>query len=121
MGLGVVVYMKFGTTIHWADFKIPANPAIRAEFVRGDLFWPGRAWSLRRSWAMKSKTLRRSFPGAVAWGGLLSGLLYIGATLTLLIAVDKNSISVLQGIVQAVSHMAGRSTCHGSLFRSHFC
>jgi amino acid transporter len=39
---------------------------------------------------------------------LLSGLLYIGATLTLLIAVDKNSISVLQGIVQAVSHMAGQ-------------
>ena len=41
-------------------------------------------------------------------GGLLSGFLYIGATLTLLVAVDKNSISVLQGIVQAVSHMAGR-------------
>jgi amino acid transporter len=32
----------------------------------------------------------------------------MGATLTLLVAVDKNSISVLQGIVQAVSHMAGR-------------
>jgi len=47
-------------------------------------------------------------PGAVAWGGVLSGSLYIGATLTLLVAVDKNSISVLQGIVQAVSHMASR-------------
>jgi amino acid transporter len=44
----------------------------------------------------------------VAWGGLLSGLLYIGATLTLLIAVSKGSISVLQGIVQAVEHMAGQ-------------
>jgi amino acid transporter len=44
----------------------------------------------------------------VAWGGVLSGVLYIGATLTLLIAVSKNEISVLQGIVQAVSHMAGR-------------
>ena len=44
----------------------------------------------------------------MAWGGVLSGFLYIGATLTLLVAVDKNSISVLQGIVQAVSHMAGQ-------------
>jgi amino acid transporter len=44
----------------------------------------------------------------VAWGGLFSGLLYVGATLTLLIAVSKDSISVLQGIVQAVSHMAGQ-------------
>ena len=51
---------------------------------------------------------RKTLPGAVAWGGVLSGALYIGATLTLLIAVDKNSISVLQGIVQAVSHMAGQ-------------
>jgi len=44
----------------------------------------------------------------VTWGGVLSGLLYIAATLTLLIAVSKNDISVLQGIVQAVGHMAGR-------------
>ena len=51
---------------------------------------------------------RRTLPGAVAWGGVLSGLLYIGATLTLLIAVSKDQISVLQGIVQAVGSMADR-------------
>jgi glutamate:GABA antiporter len=51
---------------------------------------------------------RKTLPGAVAWGGVLSGALYVGATLTLLIAVSKDSISVLQGIVQAVNHMAGR-------------
>ena len=51
---------------------------------------------------------QRTLPGAVAWGGVLSGALYIGATLTLLIAVSKDDISVLQGIVQAVSHMAER-------------
>jgi amino acid transporter len=44
----------------------------------------------------------------VAWGGVISGALYIGATLTLLVAIGKNDISVLQGIVQAVSHMAGK-------------
>ena len=55
---------------------------------------------------MKSETRPEHLPGAVAWGGVISGVLYIGATLTLLIAVGKNDISVLQGIVQAVSHMA---------------
>jgi amino acid transporter len=50
----------------------------------------------------------RILPGAVAWGGVLSGALYIGATLTLLIAVSKQDISVLQGIVQAVAHMAAK-------------
>jgi len=50
---------------------------------------------------------RRTLPGAVAWGGLLSGSLYIAATLTLLIAVGK-SVNVLQGVVQAVTGMAAR-------------
>jgi amino acid transporter len=50
---------------------------------------------------------RRTLPGAVAWGGVLSGALYVGATLTLLVAVGKN-VNVLQGIVQAVTHMAER-------------
>jgi amino acid transporter len=39
---------------------------------------------------------------------MISGLLYIGVTLTLLIALSKNEISVLQGVVQAVAHMAKR-------------
>jgi amino acid transporter len=51
---------------------------------------------------------QKILPGSVAWGGVISGLLYIGATLTLLIAIGKNDISVLQGIVQAVSHMASK-------------
>ena len=50
---------------------------------------------------------RRTLPGAVALGGVISGALYVGATLTLLIAIGKN-VNVLQGVVQAVSHMAGR-------------
>jgi len=53
----------------------------------------------------------------VAWGGILSGALYIGATLTLLVAVGKNDINVLQGIVQAVSHMPATLAWPGSLRR----
>src|SRR4029077_6934708 len=49
----------------------------------------------------------RTLPGAVAWGGLLSGTLYVAATLALLIAVGKN-VNVLQGVVQAVTAMAAR-------------
>src|SRR5205814_10271900 len=48
----------------------------------------------------------RTLPGAVALGGVFSGLLYIGATLTLLLAVPKNEIGVLQGVVQAAGKMA---------------
>src|SRR5256885_1888578 len=50
----------------------------------------------------------RTLPGAVAWGGIISGVLYIATTLILLVAIGKNDISILQGIVQAVGGMAQR-------------
>jgi amino acid transporter len=53
----------------------------------------------------------RTLPGAVAWGGLISGTLYVAATLTLLISVGKG-VNVLQGVVQAVTGMAARVGMH---------
>ena len=51
---------------------------------------------------------RRTLPVRSRVGRFASpARLYVGATLTLLIAVGKN-VNVLQGIVQAVTHMAGR-------------
>jgi amino acid transporter len=49
----------------------------------------------------------RTLPGAVGWGGLISGTLYVTVTLTLLISIGK-SVNVLQGVVQAVTGMAAR-------------
>ena len=107
MGLGVIVCLRFGTNIHWADFKVPANP----RFVLNSfavICFGLVGLELASIMGDEIENPQRTLPGAVAWGGVLSGLLYIGATLTLLVAVDKDSISVLQGIVQAVSHMASR-------------
>jgi glutamate:GABA antiporter len=107
MGLGGIVYLRFGTSLHWSDFQIPANP----QFVLnsfGVICFGLVGLELASVMGDEIENPRKTLPGAVAWGGVLSGLLYIGATLTLLVAVDKNSISVLQGIVQAVSHMAAR-------------
>jgi glutamate:GABA antiporter len=107
MGLGVIVCVKFGTNIRWADFKIPANPRFVLNSF-GVICFGLVGLELASIMGDEIENPRKTLPGAVAWGGLLSGLLYLGATLTLLVAVDKNSISVLQGIVQAVSHMADR-------------
>ncbi len=49
---------------------------------------------------------RQTVPSAVFWGGLLSGALYVGATLALLLALPRQEIGVVQGILQAVSRMA---------------
>jgi amino acid transporter len=107
MGLGLIVWTKFGTTVTWADFQIPANPRFVLNSF-GVICFGLVGLELASVMGDEIQEPAKTLPGAVAWGGVLSGLLYIGATLTLLIAVSKSQISVLQGIVQAVSHMASR-------------
>jgi amino acid transporter len=107
VGLGVIVYFRFGTTVTGADFRIPANPRFVLNSF-GVICFGLVGLELASVMGDEIQDPERTLPGAVAWGGVLSGLLYIAATLTLLIAVSKDDISVLQGIVQAVSHMADR-------------
>jgi glutamate:GABA antiporter len=107
VGLGVIVCMRFGTSVTWADFRIPASPrSVLNSF--GVICFGLVGLELASVMGDEIQDPERTLPGAVAWGGVLSGLLYIAATLTLLISVSKSDISVLQGVVQAVSHMADR-------------
>jgi amino acid transporter len=107
IGLGLVIWSRFGTTVSLADFRIPANPRFVLNSF-GVICFGLVGLELASVMGDEIQDPQRTLPGAVAWGGVLSGLLYIGATLTLLIAVSKDQISVLQGIVQAVGHMAER-------------
>jgi glutamate:GABA antiporter len=107
IGLGLVIWMRFGTTVSFADFRIPANPRFVLNSF-GVICFGLVGLELASVMGDEIQDPQRTLPGAVAWGGVLSGLLYIGATLTLLIAVSKDQISVLQGIVQAVGSMAER-------------
>jgi len=107
IGLGIVVWTRFGTTVTAADFEIPANPRFVLNSF-GVICFGLVGLELASIMGDEIDDPQKTLPGAVSWGGVLSGALYIGATLTLLIAVSKDSISVLQGIVQAVSYMASR-------------
>jgi amino acid transporter len=107
IGLGIVVWLRFGTSVTWADFRIPPNP----KFVLNSfavICFGLVGLELASVMGDEIEDPQKTLPGAVAWGGVLSGLLYIGVTLTLLIAVSKGDINVLQGVVQAVGHMAAR-------------
>jgi amino acid transporter len=49
---------------------------------------------------------QRTVPRGVLWGGVASGLLYIGATLAVLLALPRTQIDPVKGILQAVTQMA---------------
>jgi len=107
IGLGLIVFARFGTTITVSDFRIPPNPRFVLNSF-GVICFGLVGLELASVMGDEIKDPQKTLPGAVAWGGILSGVMYIATTLTLLIAVSKNDINVLQGIVQAVSHMANR-------------
>jgi amino acid transporter len=106
IGLGIVLWRRFGTTLSSADFRIPADPRFVLNSF-GVICFGLVGLELASVMGDEIRDPARTLPGAVAWGGVLSGALYVGVTLTLLIAVGKK-VSVLQGIVQAVSHMAAQ-------------
>ncbi len=106
IGLAVAIWSRFGTTITPSDFSIPANPKFVLNSF-GVICFGLVGLELASVMGDEIQDPQRTLPGAVALGGILSGMFYVGATLALLIAVGKN-VNVLQGIVQAVSHMAAQ-------------
>ena len=106
IGLGIVIWMKFGSLITGTDFRIPSNPRFVLNSF-GVICFGLVGLELASVMGDEIKDPRHTLPGAVALGGVLSGALYVGATLTILVAIGKD-VNVLQGTVQAVSHMASR-------------
>lgn len=106
IGLGIILWSRFGSTLTSADFRIPDDPRFVLNSF-GVICFGLVGLELASVMGDEIRDPAKSLPGAVAWGGVLSGALYVGATLTLLIAVGKR-VSVLQGIVQAVSQMASQ-------------
>ena len=107
MALGLIVCLRFGTNVTWADFQLPENPRFVLNSF-GVICFGLVGLELASIMGDEIQNPQKTLPGAVAWGGVLSGALYVGSTLTLLVAVSKQDISVLQGIVQAVTRMAER-------------
>jgi glutamate:GABA antiporter len=106
-GLGGIVWARFGTDLTSTDFRIPADPRFLLNAF-GVMCFGLVGLELASVMGDEIKEPQKTLPNAVAWGGIFSGVLYILATVTLLVGVSKNDINVLQGIVQAVSHMAKR-------------
>jgi amino acid transporter len=103
--LGGLLWMKTGTTLSVADFRIPPDPRFVLNSF-GVVCFALVGLELASVMGEEIREPRRTLPGAVAWGGVICGVLYIAATLTLLIAVGEDQINVLQGIMQAAGQMA---------------
>ena len=103
--LGAVVFATHGSALKSSDFRVQGTDwRIIATF--GTICFSLVGLELGSVMGDEIKDPRRTVPQAVVIGGIASGILYIGATLTLLLAVPKENIGVLQGVVQAIQGMA---------------
>src|SRR5436305_2933477 len=103
--LGVVMFTTHGSALRASDFRI-AGTDWRIIATFGTICFGLVGLELGSVMGDEIKDPRRTVPQAVIFGGIASGVLYIGATLTLLLAVPKESIGVLQGVVEAIQSMA---------------
>ena len=108
IGLGIVVSLHYGAHLRATEFRIPADYRSTLNSF-GVICFGLVGLELASVMGDEIREPARTLPGAVAWGGVVSAVLYIATTLVLLIAIGRSDISVLQGIVQAVGHMAQRT------------
>ena len=106
IGLGITVTRRFGMNLTLQDIRIPFDLSLLSAF--GVVCFALVGLELASIMGDEIQHPHKTVPFAVAWGGLISGVLYIGCTVTLLIAVPRSEISALQGIPQAVSSMSDK-------------
>src|SRR5260370_41958146 len=77
IGLGVIVWFRFGTAVTAADFHIPANPRFVLNSF-GVICFGLVGLELASIIGDAIENPRRILPRAVAWGGLFSALFSFG-------------------------------------------
>jgi amino acid transporter len=107
VGLGLLVSLRFGSSLTAADFRVPAN--LRSLLnAFGLVCFALVGLELPSVMGDEIKQPSRILPGAVAWGALISGTLYVSTTVILLVSVSRENLNVLAGIIQAIGHLAQR-------------
>ena len=111
--LGVMAWMRFGPATTLAPAAL--IPSTRIEDI---YFWCTVAFAfggLEGASLMgdEIRDPRRTVPRAVLTAGLMIAAIYLVGTASVLAAIPAGEVSGLQGIMQAIEHMAGRVGLRG--------
>lgn len=107
IALGIIAVSKFGVTLPAASFHLERLDW-SALSTFGLICFALVGLELGCVMGDEIKDPQRSVPRGVLYGGVLSAMQYVGATLALILAVSQTDMKVLQGVVQAVDRMTTR-------------
>ncbi len=97
-----------GSAVQWHDLN-PHNSSWKLIAVFGTICYSLQGLDLASIMGDEIREPRKVLPGAILWGGVISGMIYLGVTCAMLIALPHEQIGVLSGVLQAVSTMAERA------------
>jgi glutamate:GABA antiporter len=105
VGLAVAVSHAHGSSLHASDFRISGmDYHLVSSF--GVVCFALVGLELASVMGDEIRDPRRTVPGAVVWGGVISGALYVGVTIAVLLALPPKDIGAVQGIIEAVTQMS---------------
>lgn len=107
IALGVAAVVRFGVALPPGSFRVEhLNWNVLSSF--GLICFALVGLELGCVMGDEIRDPERTVPRGVLYGGILSGMQYVGATLALILAVPHKQMKVLQGVMQAVDKMTGR-------------
>ena len=106
--LGVLSWSRFGSATH-----MPARAFLPSTGLKDVIFWSTIAFAFggvesASTMGEEIEQPRRTIPQAILAAGAIMTVLYIVGTLMVLLAIPKEQISGLQGIMQAIQAMTRR-------------
>jgi glutamate:GABA antiporter len=109
IGLGLVAWMRFGSAT-----PMDASAFVPSTSVKDIIFWSTLAFAFGgvesgSTMGEEIKDARRTVPRAILAGGAVITVLYVVATFSVLLAIPKEQVSGLQGIMQAVQAMTAKA------------
>lgn len=106
-GLAALVLARHGSATS-AGPLIPRFTDWRLLAIFGTICYSLQGLDLASIMGDEIREPRKVLPGAIFWGGVISGAIYMGATGAMLVALPSDQIGVLTGVLQSISTMAGR-------------
>jgi amino acid transporter len=103
IALGVSVLMRGSSGLKLSDFSFGGDYRLISSF--GVICFGLVGLELGPVMGDEIRDPLRTVPKSVVYGGLLSGVLYVGATLSVLLSVPRRDVAVVQGVLQAVDKM----------------
>jgi amino acid transporter len=108
IGLGAVAWTRFGSAT-----EMQPAAFVPSTSLKDIIFWSTIAFAFGgvesgSTMGEEIKDARRTVPRAILAGGAVITILYIVATLSVLLAIPKEQVSGLQGIMQAVQAMTAK-------------